>query len=145
MSSIRSVDFGSEVCVQCIDRFPVIFHISRVRQGKESILNIGSREPEALMHVSSACCSRCLHLELSLCRLQIVRTLSTTAPIANQACFGPQWQSNVLIWFRSLSSMFLANFSSRGLLGVLFYPRRQCCGRSSRQITKDYNGLELKR
>ena len=44
--SIRSVDFGSELCVQCIDHFPIIFHISRVRQGKENILNIGSREME---------------------------------------------------------------------------------------------------
>ena len=43
MSSIQSVDFGSEVC---IDHLPVIHHISRVWQGKEDILNVGSHEME---------------------------------------------------------------------------------------------------
>ena len=41
------------------------------------------------MHITFACCSRCLHLELSLFRLQIVRKLSAAASIASQACFGP--------------------------------------------------------
>ena len=77
------------VCVQCIDRFPVILHIFRVRQVKEDILNVGSREMGLSLSLFLACCSCCLYLELSVSHLQIVRMLSATASIANQACFDP--------------------------------------------------------
>ena len=144
MSSIRSVNFGGKVCIQSIDHFPVIFHISRVRQGKKIILNIGP------VRWSSNARLLCLLFAFSSFRIKPLLSANSSNVVRHcfhrkPSVFWSPWQSNVLIWFRSLSSMFLTNFLFRWLLGVLFYPRHQCCDQSSWQITKDYNEFNLER
>ena len=79
----------------------------------------------------------CLLFALSSFRIKLLPSANSSNAVSQRfhrkpSVFWSPWQSNVLSWLRSLSSMFLANFSSRWLLGVFFYPRRQCCDRSRR-------------
>ena len=74
---------------------------------------------------------------LSSFRIKLLSSANSSNAVSQRfhrkpSVFWSPWQSNVLTWLLSLSSMFLANFLSRWLLGVFFYPRRQCCDRSRR-------------
>ena len=79
----------------------------------------------------------CLLFALSSFRIKLLSSANSSNAVSQRfhrkpSVFWSPWQSNVLTWLLSLSSMFLANFLSRWLLGVFFYPRRQCCDRSRR-------------
>ena len=98
------------------------------------------------MNVSCACCSRCLHLELSFCRLQIVQTLSANASIANQACFGPH--DSRMFWHGCSHNhpCFSRTFCLADFLGSFFtLVANVVTDLVAGKITKDYNGLNLKR
>ena len=98
------------------------------------------------MNVSCACCSRCLHLELSFCRLQIVRTLSANASIASQACFGPHDSRMFCHGCVHYHPCFSRTFRLADFLGSFFtLVANVVTDLVAGKITKDYNGLNLKR